>query len=292
MSVFANAAVVSQKQPRRVSLWSRLLRRHDRGLSKRVRRETAARFSQLLAEDPVVHVPAFRGRFAIDPRSELFRLLIVDGAYEATLAHLCVELLDTHRDAIDVGANVGFFTVLLAQSLQNRRVLAVEPTLHALARLRRNLDLNGVSEQTILFPGAALDQTGQTTIVTIEGQEEYSSLNAIVHPSVAAAPRLLERVAVATLDELVKQHDLNPGFIKIEVEGAELGVLRGAAETLQRCRPILLCELSSCLLAAHKSSVTEILALLDRHNYVVLDAEDAACPVGSRPFGNMVARPR
>ena len=74
---------------------------------------------------------------------------------------------------------------------------------HALARLRRNLDLNGVAEQTILFPGAALDQTGQTTIVTIEGQEEYSSLNAIVHPSVAAAPRLLERVN-RIVDELAK----------------------------------------------------------------------------------------
>jgi len=276
----ADAAVVSQHQPRRASLWARLLHRHDRGLSKRVRRETADRLSQLLAEDPVVHVPAFRGRFAIDPRSELFRRLVVNGAYETELAHLCVELLDTHRDAIDVGANVGFFTVLLAQSLQNRRVLAVEPTFHALARLRRNLDLNGVAEQTVVFPGAALDQTGQANIVTIEGQEEYSSLHAIVHPSVATAPRALERVAVATLDELVKRHGLNPG------------VLRGAIETLQRCRPILLCELSSCLLAAHGSSVTEILALLDQHNYVVLDAEDADSPVGLSPFGNMIARPR
>src|SRR3546814_7653834 len=57
--------------------------------------------------------------------------------------------LDPSRDVIDIGANIGFFSVLAGRRLSTGRVLSVEPTDAAFARLSRNVQLNGVSDRAI-----------------------------------------------------------------------------------------------------------------------------------------------
>src|SRR5262245_51571578 len=72
-----------------------------------------ARLQECLAEDPVVHIDEFQGVFELDRRSHLFARIVSEGTYEPELAHACFANLDPSRDAIDIGANAGFYTNLM-----------------------------------------------------------------------------------------------------------------------------------------------------------------------------------
>src|SRR3546814_11047585 len=116
----------------------------------------------------------------------LFRRLFINGEYEPELAKLFLKYLDPSRDVIDIGANIGFFSVLAGRRLSTGRVLSVEPTDAAFARLSRNVQLNGVSDRAILHQGLISDPHGTNEIHVITGMEEYSSIGAL-HP--AAPPK-------------------------------------------------------------------------------------------------------
>src|SRR3546814_9263989 len=86
-----------------------------------------------------MRVYSFQGAFAMSPKSHLFRRLFINGEYEPELAKLFLKYLDTSRDVIDIGANIGFFSVLAGRRLSTVRVLSVDPTDAAFARLSRNV---------------------------------------------------------------------------------------------------------------------------------------------------------
>src|SRR3546814_12269436 len=80
------------------------------------------------------------------------------------------------------------------------------------------------------------------------GREEESAIAAL-HPAARVENGVQEHtVASDRLDDLVIRHDLKPGLIKVDVEGAEGLVFRGAMETLNKFRPVILSELSDPLL--------------------------------------------
>lgn len=247
---------------------------------------------QSLAEDPVVHVKEFEGSFLVDRRSHLFARVALDGAYEPELAAVCVAHLDAQRDAIDVGANVGFYTNLMARRLPSRRVLAIEPTANALAKLRSNIDRNGIGARTIVFEGIASDREGTRTLHTVAGKEEYSSLGALAHPSIAGQRFEEKQVRATTIDALVASHRLDPGFIKIDVEGAEHEALRGAEATLKSSRPVVLAELSAELLARNGTSADALIALLTELDYRLVDPLDPGAPFVARDYGDVLCLPR
>ena len=85
------------------------------GLRRQKNNET--KLCALLIEDPVFRVPEFRGEFSIVKESDLLIRLLGDGEYEPILVKRLQEHVNVKRDAIDVGANVGFYSVLLARML-------------------------------------------------------------------------------------------------------------------------------------------------------------------------------
>jgi FkbM family methyltransferase len=250
------------------------------------------RLAELLAEDPVLEVAEFEGTFALSPQGAVFRRVAEQGEWEPVLTRKCIELLDPQRDAVDIGANIGFFTVLFAKRLDRRRVLAVEPTRNALARLRRNLALNAVESNTIVFEGVASNQSGWLEIKTIGGFEEYSSLGAMDHPSIAGVAFVTERVEARTLDQLVAVHELDCGFVKADVEGVEHTVFEGGRRTLAQQRPVVLSELSDYLLRKNGSSSLEVVRFFEDLDYVVVDPQNPGEKPGRREFGDILCLPR
>lgn len=93
-----------------------------------------------------------------------------------------------------------------------------------------------------------------------------------------------------TLDELVATHGLaDVDVIKIDIEGAELRALIGAANVLRTARPLILLELSPAALAHQGGSVDDLMALLDRADYRVLCLDRATglpVPVAAGPFSD------
>jgi len=246
---------------------------------------------RLLAEDPTMQVPGYPGRFVVGRESDILRRILVAGDYEPELVQACRQHVDPRRDAIDVGANIGLYALLLADLAPRGRVLAIEPTPNALQRLRRNIAMNGQESRVVVFPGAAAAADATVAISTVPGREEYSTAGSLGHPSISGANFETLSVAARTVDNLVAEHSLNPGFVKIDVEGMEHTVLAGMHATMETHRPVILAELSDPLLRRNGSSAAQVLSEIRRHNYQISDPVHSQREPGNCPYGDILCVP-
>jgi FkbM family methyltransferase len=139
--------------------------------------------------------------------------------------------------AYDVGANVGFFTVLIARLVGPAgAVIAFEPLPETARAARRNAELNGFTRVTVLTNAAG--ERGETAKLELR---EYSTLARLADESTTGPTVDVEVVAI---DDLVDAGTIPaPDFVKIDVEGAELGVIEGMRRTIAAHRPVILCEM-------------------------------------------------
>ncbi len=247
---------------------------------------------EFLVGDPVIRVAEFQGIFAVGVQSHLLSRLIVEKEYEAREAGLCLKYLNPDRDVIDIGANVGFYSVLCAKNISQKRVFAVEPAKNAIQRLRRNIQLNIVADVVHIFEGVISDRNGMAEIKVLKGKEEYSSIGAMAHPSIGNDSWVTEKVATITLDTLVDQESLDPGFIKLDVEGVEHLVLSGAERVLSVNRPIILSEIDDFLLRKNGSSAAELIRLIAGYEYDVVDTTNLSIVSGMNKMGNILCFPK
>lgn len=259
--------------------------------------EVYQRLCDLLIEDPVISIGEFRGSFAVDYRSDLFKRLLLTKQYEPELVKYCFKFIDKKRDVIDVGANIGFYTVLFAKKLNGKKVLSIEPTVNALQRLYRNIKLNNIEKNVIVFEGAASNHVGITEIKTIDGREEYSTLGEWKHPSISEEKYIFQRTKVKTIDEIVNQYSLDPGFMKVDVEGMEHFVFEGSKKILENNRPVILSELSNYLLKKNGSSAKGIINFIKSYEYDVYDLNAPNAPITSNlllieDFTNILCIPK
>ena len=233
-------------------------------------------FSAVEGGGLVVRVPEFQGSFEIGGRSDILRRLLVYKCYEPELAALVTQYVDPTLDVIDVGANVGFYTVLAARLVSSkRRILSIEPTPEALKLLRNNLQRNNQQSRVIVYEGAATSTRGPIIINMVDGREEYSSTARLVHPAVSGATTIQIEVNGTPIDDLVTQFGLRPGFIKIDTEGTEHDVLLGSETTLTAFRPVVMFEcFSDNILAAAGSTPRDTRALFHKHGYQIVTIDD------------------
>jgi FkbM family methyltransferase len=185
-----------------------------------------------------------------------------DERYEAKMIR---RLLDKGEIFWDIGANIGYFSLLAAATLQQSgQVIAFEPGRVAYARLMDNIALNPFGNITA-FNLAVTDREGEAALyLAAETADGCASLYG-AGPEVTAQ----ESCRTVSLDGFAPSHALpGPDFIKIDVEGAELFVLRGAREMLAVSRPLLLVEMKAETLAASGTDKHEIQELLAGYGYV------------------------
>lgn len=131
--------------------------------------------------------------------------------------------------ALDIGANVGAYSLLLGQWVgAGGRVFAFEPSPEVFSGLTRHVALNGLGAVITPVPCAVGDCVGEVALA-LAGTIGESRIAA---PGDGDVPSVT--VPVTTIDEFCAAHDLTPSFIKVDVEGFELAVLRGARETIRR----------------------------------------------------------
>ena len=152
------------------------------------------------------------------------------GTYERETQQAFRTLVREGDVVLDIGANVGFFTLLAARRTgPGGSVYAFEPLPRNLAYLRRHLELNSVTNVEVL----------PVALSSSAGTARFGSAANPAMGGLAVEGEL--EVRTETLDELVASKRVRPpGFLKIDVEGAEYDVLMGAAATLTRHRPVLL----------------------------------------------------
>ena len=134
--------------------------------------------------------------------------------------------------AIDIGANIGAYSLAFAKWVGDTgRVLAVEPSPEAYRGLTTLLGLNGVEGTVTTLNVAVTDEIGEVSFV-----ESGASGSNHVADSAEQLSNECITVPSTTVDTLVKTHAIRPKLIKIDVEGHELDVLKGARETIAAFR--------------------------------------------------------
>lgn len=163
---------------------------------------------------------------------------LIDGR-ELPVENFLVQFLKDGDVCLDVGANVGFYTLLTSVLVgESGKVYAFEPTPRTFAILRSNA---GNRSNVTCVNAALMEKEGRRNLV--DHGVEKSGLNSIMLTASEDDGRsTVCPVDAITLDSYCAQHDIRPTFIKIDTEGAEEMVLQGGRTTLTEHHPVLIIE--------------------------------------------------
>jgi FkbM family methyltransferase len=182
---------------------------------------------------------------------------------------------------MDIGANVGAVTLALAKAVGPLGlVIAVEPGPPYIKRLRKNISLNTELCSRIRIEGIGIGDT--PGILTWDADPERPCNAMLFRRKRWTSSGNEIQVKVETVDSLVWRLGLSHvNFIKIDVESMELEVLRGAADTMRACRPVIMFETMEWardhrLESSGIDVFSEIDALLNSLNYVACEFADHA----------------
>lgn len=166
----------------------------------------------------------------------------------------------------DLGANVGLFTIAAAQRAGcDGKVVAVEADIWLATMLRKSSALQPASSAPIeVLPVAVADSLGLDSFHIAKRSRAANFLNVSAGSTQTGGIRETVSVITVTLDWLLEQGVAAPDVLKIDVEGAESCVLRGAGRVLGEARPVVLCEVYD----GSRNAVTEILL---NHGYRLFD---------------------
>lgn len=196
-------------------------------------------------------------RMRVDPSNYVERTL-ADGRFEREFLRYVANRLDGWDHFVDVGANVGFFSLLVGNQNDDCRVDAFEPAPHNLTRLIANVRLNPATPN--VRASALGDYNGEIDLSV--SRRNPGETTVAETPKSGSATETMT-IGVRRLDDCLDQC---PDAIKLDIEGAEVAALRGAPSILAET-PELLLELHPSNIEALGEDQSELVATLSDHGY-------------------------
>lgn len=189
--------------------------------------------------------------------------------YAADYEPATFAFLRTHakpgQTVLDIGAHLGLFTVVLARLVGPAgRVFSFEPTALTRQVLERTVRINGCSSVVEIRAEAVSRATGMAEFH--DTGDPGSNANSLIRTQ---RSRSSANVPTISLDDFVKSRGIQPGCLKIDVEGAELDLLRGAGDVFMRCRPAVYLSLHPAAIHKGGGSLAEVWELLHRYRMSV-----------------------
>lgn len=226
-------------------------------LQRAARRVLASRLPALRAEYA-------DGRlFSFPARDTMHSPVFVFGEYEPAESAMIRRLLRDGDLAVDVGANIGWFSLLMATCVGDRgSVIAIEPTPPIRRYLLENVSANpSLSIRVIAVAVGAIMGVAEIHLFR-EMPHGHASLS-----DLGRSDDVTFDVPVDRLDHLIKREDKPPALIKVDVEGSELDVLRGAEDLLSLpTPPIWMLEVNHQTSASFGYRPPALLELLRSYN--------------------------
>lgn len=201
------------------------------------------------------------------------------GEYESGLIELARRLVPSKGIVLDIGANVGFFACAIGRRTSDvgGRVFCFEPVSSNRERLGRNIALNQLGATVSVIPVALGERPGTLVMRRVPTGE---AANAVGENMFSAWDRKAieregwpaEETELVRLDDWARCLD-RCDLIKIDVEGADLLVLRGAAVTLDRFRPLVLAEFNPYWMKQIGQDLEDVRRLVRAIEYSVMRLE-------------------
>ncbi|GLI91278.1 FkbM family methyltransferase [Methylocystis echinoides] len=266
----------------RLDLWKRFADRHQL-IAQHAAALAGTEIAAFVLEPSGLSVTLANGlSFTLDPTAlrEAPNVIIAQGGYETFEKALILRLARGARTVFDIGANIGWHSLHIAQQEPKARVYAFEPVPTTHARLRSNLARNDAGARVTAIADGLSDREGVFDMfVPATSGSPAASLNEL-HPA-EGSHRTPCRFT--TLDDFVRAQGVETlDLLKCDVEGAELRVLAGGKTTLARFRPALIIELLRKWAAAFGYHPNDVIDLLGGLGYVCYGVGDHALTPISR----------
>ena len=187
-------------------------------------------------------------KMATNETSSVTKLIFWKGADNYEYTRIFLHLLPKCRSFVDVGANTGYYSLLAAAENTRIKVYAFEPASAPCHYLVMNIRINTLTNVKA-YPVALSDRMGEIDFFEVDNPAGYHSkfnlagTGTLKGDDLAHQKMMTRKVSTITLDNwmMTEQPD-TVDLIKLDTEGTEHLILRGAEELLHRHQPILICE--------------------------------------------------
>ena len=217
---------------------------------------------------PLVHDIGKGIKMHLDARDLVPRTILANGVYEPFTTRLLEDHLPPGGTFIDVGAHIGLHSLIAASKVgRGGKVISIEPNPDTLRELRRNVELSNAAQISIQ-PVACSDR--ESTLDLFAGSLANTGMSSLSKKTADAQGESGRqfRVRARPLDDIVEETGITRvDAMKIDVEGAELYVLKGAIHTIRRFHPFLVMEVKEDQLAAMRTTKTAVLSVLKDLGY-------------------------
>jgi FkbM family methyltransferase len=216
-----------------------------------------------------------------------------DGHFEPDLTFAILALLGESETFVDVGAHVGYFSLLARQIVGPKgKVVAFEPTPRTRAMTLRNAQpFDNITVEPLAV------WSGRTTISFNDYGWHYAAYNSYTAARFRKKPPQSEIIRVDTtdLDSYFEVRAIAPSFIKIDAESAEMQVLQGLSKTMRESSPVISLEVGDRDIEGVPLS-RELIAFAARFGYVPFEVNDFRlqehAPARRYKYGNLILSKR
>jgi len=181
-------------------------------------------------------VPTKINGFKIKLPTKYFRLFPSD--YESSNFDFYKKHVKSGDIILDIGAHIGLYAVFFAKHCKGK-VYSFEPTLSTLKWLRKTVEINKCNDTVNIVPFAISGKKGKDRFY-LRDANEISFANSLINFGDKKVDKIdgSYEVDLISIDEFVSEHGIKPNILKIDAEGVELELLKGAANTFLNFRPI------------------------------------------------------
>jgi FkbM family methyltransferase len=243
-------------------------------------------YFKLRPNNTIVTLKVGRIKVLVDLKEFMLRLMYFQ-AYERIIIKFLKSYVQPGWICIDVGANVGYISAILADRVGNNgKVFSLEPNPCVFTHLQSVVKSSSGIVQS--YKLAASNMPGNVAFYSNKNVTALSTFIATLKPAESQSIS----VEAVTIDDFCNSKSIKPNFIKIDVEGAEPFVICGMTKLLATgCRPSLLCEFKPWTYSDPKKTCSELLGIFDGLGYEILEftSDDQLRPLNASDLSQRVS---
>lgn len=213
-------------------------------------------------------------RYEVDLAEGIELSLFLFGKFQKHITNNSFLKIEKDFTIIDIGANVGLMTLQFAKLVSQGKVFSFEPTHYALERLKKNLSLNPELAKNVTVINSFVSEKSDSNpgIVAYSSWRVNGENEKNLHPVHQGTPKDAKGVPSVSLNDFVEQQQFSKiDFIKVDTDGHEYEVFKGAEKAIAKYRPKIIFESALYVLDEKNIGFEFYLDYFGRLNYKLMD---------------------